>query len=113
MDPVLDMANERPALSLQLLGPMTIVRDGTPLDLPPSRKVRALIAYLALAGRPLARSTLCEMLWDVPNDPRGELRWCLSKARTVLDSPDRRRVCTRGDLVYLDLADLAVDAVDV
>ena len=26
------------------------------------------------------------MLWDVPNDPRGELRWSLSKIRGLIDA---------------------------
>ena len=95
------------AHALRLLGPMTISRDGAPLALPASRKVRALLAYLALAPQPVARSKLCELLWDVPNDPRGELRWCLSKVRGLLDEPGRRRVRHRGDTIALDLADCA------
>ena len=61
------------------------------LALPASRKVRALLAYLALAPHAVTRSQLCELLWDVPNDPRGELRWCLSKIRSILDEPGRRQ----------------------
>ena len=64
-----------------MLGPLTICRHGVTLALPASRKVRALLAYLSLAPHAVARSQLCELLWDVPNDPRGELRWCLSKLR--------------------------------
>jgi DNA-binding SARP family transcriptional activator len=89
---------------VQMLGPLTISRGGDSLTLPASRKVRALFAYLALAPRPIGRTRLCELLWDVPNDPRGELRWCLSKIRSLLDEPARRRVETRGDTVALDLA---------
>ena len=37
-----------------------------PLQLPASRKVRALFAYLAMAAHPVGRSRLCELLWDVP-----------------------------------------------
>ncbi len=81
--------------------------------MPASRKVRALFAYLALAPRPLGRSQLCELLWDVPNDPRGELRWCLSKIRTAIEEPDRPRVFTREDTIALDLAGCFVDAVEV
>ncbi|MBX3607890.1 MAG: transcriptional regulator [Piscinibacter sp.] len=103
----------RPSLRLRLFGSLAVERDGTPLPLPPSRKVRALIAYLALAGRAVPRSRLCELLWDLPNDPRGELRWCLSKARAVLDSPGRPRVITEGESVRLDLADTGVDALDM
>jgi len=100
-------------LSLRLLGPLTIARNGAPLVLPASRKLRALLAYLALAPHPVGRSRLCELLWDVPNDPRGELRWCLSKLRGVLDEPDRRRIETPGDTIALDLKDVFVDTVDI
>lgn len=100
-------------LHIRLLGPLSVRRDGAELALPASRKVRALIAYLALAPRAVGRSRLCELLWDVPNDPRGELRWCLSKMRHVLDEPDRRRVETRGDGIALDLSDCFADVLEV
>jgi DNA-binding SARP family transcriptional activator/TolB-like protein len=92
---------------------MSIERGGAPLALPTSRKVRALLAYLSLAPHPPTRSQLCELLWDVPNDPRGELRWCLSKIRAIVDDPDRKRVYAKGDLVRLDLSDCQVDAIAV
>ncbi len=98
---------------VRLLGPMAISRAGAAVALPPSRKLRALIAYLALAPRPVMRAHLCELLWDIPNDPRGELRWCLSKARALLDDPGRRRVETARDSVRLDLADCQVDAIEI
>src|SRR6185503_6168993 len=88
-------------------------RAGVPVALPASRKVRALIAYLSVAPHAVSRSQLCELLWDVPNDPRGELRWCLSKLRSVVDEPGRRRVEARGDTVKLDLADCFVDAIEI
>lgn len=102
-----------PRLSVRMLGPLEILRNGTPVALPASRKLRALLAYLALAPHAVGRSRLCELLWDVPNDPRGELRWYLSKLRAALDTPDRRRVETRGDTVALDLDGCLVDALDV
>jgi len=100
-------------LRLQLLGAMAIHRGGQALALPPSRKVRGLIAYLALASHAVSRSHLCELLWDLPNDPRGELRWCLSKARGLLDEPGVARVLADGEAVRLDLDGCAVDASEV
>jgi DNA-binding SARP family transcriptional activator/Flp pilus assembly protein TadD len=102
-----------PSLEVRLLGPLAIRRRGAALALPASRKVRALLAYLALAPHAVARGHLCELLWDVPNDPRGELRWCLSKIRGLVDEPGRRRVQTEADTVSLDLAGCSVDAVEV
>ena len=109
----LSRPGQTPAIHVRMLGRLTIWRRGSPLTLPASRKVRALVAYLALAPRPMTRSQLCELLWDVPNDPRGELRWSLSKVRTLVDERGRRRVQTRGDTVWLDLADCLVDAIEV
>jgi DNA-binding SARP family transcriptional activator len=56
---------------------------------------------------------LCELLWDVPDDPRGALRWCLSKIRRVLDEPGRQRVRSRGDAVDFDLSDCFVDVIEI
>ncbi len=112
----LPVESDRPnqgAVEIRLLGPLAIRRDGVALALPTSRKVRALLAYLALAPHPVGRSQLCELLWDGPDDPRGELRWCLSKIRRLVDDPGRRRVETEGDAVRLDLSDCTVDAIVV
>ena len=100
-------------LRIRMLGRLEIRRDGAVLPLPASRKVRALLAYLALAPREVSRSQICELLWDVPNDPRGELRWCLSKIRRLVDDAERQRVLAREDAVRLDLADCFVDAIEV
>jgi TolB-like protein len=101
------------ALDIRLLGPMSIRRDGVMLALPASRKVRALIAYLGLAPRALTRTHLSDLLGDIADDPRGALRWCLSKARLVLDEPGLHRIQTVADTVRLDLAGCEVDAVEV
>ena len=106
-------AKSHQGLSVRLFGSLALVRDGVPVALPASRKLRALLAYLALAPHPVGRGKLCELLWDVPNDPRGELRWCLSKLRAALDEPDRRRIQTADDTIALDLDGICVDALDV
>jgi len=101
-------------VEIRLLGPAAIARDGAAVALPRSRKVRALLAFLALAGAPVARSRLCDLLWDVPNDPRGELRWCLSKLRGLLDDERRQRVVAPDpERIALDLSDCDVDALEV
>jgi DNA-binding SARP family transcriptional activator len=100
-------------LDVQLLGDVAVRRDGMALALPASRKCRALLAYLALSPRTVTRGALCELLWDIPNDPRGELRWSLSKLRSVLDDSVRRRVIADRDNVALDLRDCFVDAIAI
>jgi DNA-binding SARP family transcriptional activator len=100
------------SLTFRLLGSLELSRGGDVLKLPASRKVRALLGYLILASRPVARSQVCELLWDVPNDPRGELRWCLSKIRGLLDQ-GRKRVITDGTSIRVDLTDCLVDTREV
>ncbi|WP_354683005.1 transcriptional regulator [Cupriavidus necator] len=102
-----------PAVQIQMLGPLRIRQHGVAVSLPASRKVRALLGYLALAPRPVSRSHLCELLWEMPNDPRGELRWCLSRIRKLVDSGDRQRLKTSADTIWLDLADGFVDALEI
>ena len=113
MESVTLAPGDAPTLDIRMLGPLTIRRHDDALALPASRKVRALLTYLALARRAVPRSQLCELLWDVPNDPRGELRWCLSKIRALVDEPDRPRISAQGDAIKLDLSDCFVDAIEV
>ena len=110
---VLSQGQGAPAVEIRMLGPLTMRRHDATLALPASRKVRALLAYLTLARHAVARSQLCELLWEVPSDPRGELRWCLSKIRGLVDEPDRRRISAQSDTIKLDLADCFVDAIEV
>src|SRR5215471_17184280 len=101
----------RDGFRLRLLGPLTATRQGRDIPMPSSRKVRALLGYLALEPRPKLRSHLCELLWDVANDPRSELRWCLTKIRAVTDDARRRRLIANGQWVSIDVSDQDVDAI--
>ncbi len=109
----LDWERMNAVLSIQMLGPLAFRRGEVTLELPASRKVRAVFAFLALSPRAVGRSQLCDLVWDVPNDPRGELRWCLSKLRRVLDDPGRKRIETAADTVALHLDDCFVDTAAV
>ena len=51
----------------------------------------ALLAYLALNRRSFRREHLCELLWEIPDDPRGSLRWSLSKLRRLVEWRAARR----------------------
>ena len=46
------------AFELRLLGPMVLSRDREPIALPPSKKTRALLAFLAATGKPQRRERL-------------------------------------------------------
>ena len=96
-------------LEIRVLGGLEVVRDGVPATLPPSRKTRALLAYLALARGRHRREQLCEMFWDIPDDPRGSLRWSLSKIRPIVDEisvprllADRQSVELRTEAIDVD-----------
>ena len=104
-DDVSDVAG----LSLRFLGDMEVARDGVRLHLPPSRKTRALLAYLALTGRPHRRERLCALLWDVADDPRGALRWSLSRLRSVVDDGAGPRIVAERDRVAFEPRGAYVD----
>jgi len=99
-------------VEVRLLGELEVLHRGRPQALPASKKSRALLAYLVSTGRPHLRETLCALLWDGPDDPRAELRWCLSKIRPLLDAgggnlaADRERVGYVAGPVRLDTATL-------
>ncbi|TFH87302.1 hypothetical protein EQG41_07820 [Billgrantia azerbaijanica] len=98
-------------LTLKVLGDLEVVRDGRPLPLPPSKKTRALLAYLALHSRSFSREHLCDLLWEVPDDPRGSLRWSLSKLRRLVDEPGAPRILADRLSVGLDTTELDIDVV--
>ncbi|NTV64970.1 MAG: hypothetical protein HGA65_15780, partial [Oscillochloris sp.] len=49
-------------LSILLLGPPQILRDGAAIDLP-RRRTRALVYYLAAQPGPVGREQLMALLW--------------------------------------------------
>ena len=97
------------ALRIAVLGGLAVVRDGAAQALPPSRKTRALLGYLVLTARAHRRERLCELFWDVPDDPRGALRWSLSKLRPLVDAPGATRLIADRERVAIDTASLPVD----
>ena len=96
-------------LEIRVLGGLEVIRDGAATTLPRSRKTRALLAYLALTGGPHRREQLCEMFWDVPDDPRGALRWSLSKIRRLVDEPSCRRLLADRQSVELRTEGVEID----
>jgi DNA-binding SARP family transcriptional activator/Flp pilus assembly protein TadD len=97
-------------VQLRMLGRLAVCQDGSDIELPASRKVRALLAYLALATRATPRTRLCELLWESASDARGELRWHLTKLRVVVGA---KRVDSDDGVVRLALADCIVDAFEI
>ncbi len=98
-------------LELKFLGEFGVFRDGCVRPLPPSKKTRALLAYLCLNSRKLRREQLCDLLWEVPDDPRGSLRWSLSKLRGVLDDEGREHIVADRTHVAFDAGGVFVDSL--
>jgi DNA-binding SARP family transcriptional activator len=95
---------------IRLLGELQVARAGEPVALPASKRTRALLGYLIATGQTQTRQTLCDLLWDGPDDPRGALRWSLSKLRDVVDEPaairllaDRERVGFVAHQAFIDV----------
>ena len=97
-------------LQIKVLGELAVTWNGRDLVLPPSKKTRALLAYLAVVNRRQRRDHLCQMLWDTPDEPRASLRWSLSKLRQLLAAAEVVD-CLQSDrdTVFLDTSGLDVD----
>ncbi|HEX7505124.1 MAG TPA: AAA family ATPase, partial [Polyangia bacterium] len=100
-------------LQIRLLGELALYRHGRALPLPPSKKTRALLAYLAVTGKPQLREHLCALLWDGPDDPRAQLRWSLSKLRPLLDEGQVRRMLADRERIALDVCDVEIDVAGI
>src|SRR6188474_3640346 len=102
-------------MQLRLLGPMAVIAEGKPLPLPASRKTRALLGYLAAEGKPVRGDRLCHLFWEIPDDPKGALRWSLSKLRGVVGDAlvaDRESVSLDASKLAIDFSDLTEAAAD-
>src|SRR5262249_851100 len=97
------------SLEIRVLGNFAVIRNRGNVCLPPSRKTRALLAYLAVTNRPQHRERLCTMFWEVPDDPRGALRWSLWKIRQIVNINGGGALVTDGNMVVLRSQSIALD----
>ena len=90
-------------LRVRLAGSLALESDGREIPLPPSRRARALLAYLAAHPGPHARGELAARFWpDVLDESaRTSLRAALSELRRALGPEAERLVATR-ETVALD-----------
>ncbi len=100
-------------LELRFLGEMEVVKGGERVELPPSKKTRALLAYLVLTGRAHRRDRLCQLLWEDADDPKGALRWSLSRLRVVVDEPGLARIAGSRERVSFEAHGARVDIVEL
>lgn len=108
-----DQKNRAITMFIRAFGELEVEQDGQIVPLPSSKKTRALLAYLAVTSRPHRRERLCELLWELPDDPRAALRWSLSKIRGVLNAEDQDRVIADRERVQLELSGADVDFVRI
>jgi predicted ATPase/DNA-binding SARP family transcriptional activator/DNA-binding CsgD family transcriptional regulator len=98
------------SLDVRLLGPFEICRDGHPVTLP-GRKVRALLAILALhCGRTVSFDTLGRVLWsdDPPERVRGSLQTYVGRLRRTLGD---ETVATEPTGYRLDVPPESIDVL--
>src|SRR3990172_4424325 len=100
-----------PGLEIRVLGPLEVLVDGAPLVVD-TRKALAILALLAVEGRPFARDELAALIWPEADDEsaRGALRRTLSVLRTSLGDRwlrvDRASVTLDRAGTWTDLAAL-------
>src|SRR3954451_16321094 len=97
------------SLEIRVLGPLEVIVDGTPLRVD-TRKALAMVALLAVEGRPYARDELAAIFWPESDDEsaRGAFRRTLSVLRSAIGKRwlriDRATVAlAAGEDVTLDL----------
>lgn len=83
--PIRTIRSAMPHLTVLLLGTPDIRLDGRPIVVD-TRKATALLAYLAVTGRPQSRDTLAALLWEEYDQAsaRGALRRTLSALKAAL-----------------------------
>jgi DNA-binding SARP family transcriptional activator len=75
-------------LVIRLLGRPEIERDGEPVTPPRGHKSWAVLAYLLLGQRRVARAQLAALVFGDADDPLGALRWTLAQLRKALGTDD-------------------------
>ena len=86
-------------LSIHLLGPPRLEREGNAVEAPRGHKTWGLLAYLVLARVPPSRERMASLLFPEADDPLGALRWTLSALRRSLGAHAE----LGGDPVRLEL----------
>ena len=79
-------------LNIRLIGQCGISAGEEDLELPHSRKTRALLGYLVATDKSHRRDALSNMFWQNTDDPKGALRWSLSKLRPLLNEESCSRI---------------------
>lgn len=94
---------------IRLLGPPVIERAGEVVPSPRGRKAWAVLAFVALADRPVSRVQLASLLFGDASDPLGAVRWTLAELRRSLGMPG----VLQGDPVALGVPTSCIDVTAV
>ena len=96
-------------LNIRLLGEIRLRRSDETIALPASKRTRALLGYLIATAAPQPRQSLCDLLWDGPDDPRAALRWSLTKLRPLLNETGRERLRADREHISFSAGDASID----
>ncbi len=98
--------HQAPGVTLALLGPFELRRDGQSQVQALDRKTRAILAYLAATTQAQSRHSLCAIFCQNAADPAGTLRWHLSRIRRHTDPRSlvagRETVALDGSVAWVD-----------
>ena len=97
------------SLNISLLGELAVTTTDGAAPMPASHKARAVLGYLVATARPIRRERLCELFWDLPDDPRASLRWALSKLRRAVDGDGVIRIVADRERVAFTPVDAQID----
>ena len=96
-------------LSVRLLGEIRLQREGKAVVLPASKRTRGLLGFLIATATTHSRQTLCDLLWDGPDDPRAALRWSLTKLRPLVNDAGFEHLIADREHVSFSLGRTDVD----
>src|SRR5262245_16629874 len=102
-------------INVRLLGSFEARAGEGPSAVFPTKKARALLAYLALRpGMARSRDEIAGLLWGDRDDEqaRGSLRRTLSDLRKALPLADGEWLVSSGDTVMLNAGSVQVDAAE-
>lgn len=96
-------------IEISLLGEPRVAINGSGINLPQSKKTRALLAYLIASKKRQRRDHLCSLLWELPSDPRAALRWSLSKIKKLLGPDSDKIIVADREHINLICDDILID----
>lgn len=98
-------------IDVAMLDGLAITIEGQAVSLPPSKRARALLAYLLVTQKAHRRGRLGEWFWPHASDPRAGLRWGLSKIRPLFGPEQKSRIVATREQVSVNTQGMRFDYV--